>query len=45
MAKPYCSDFKIITAIVQVAKFFGFFSVNVADFNLAQLILLKICLL
>ena len=40
MAKPYCSDFKIITAIVQVPKFFGFFAVNVADFNLAQLILL-----
>ena len=45
MAKPYCSDFNIITVIVQVPKFFGF-SVNVADFNLAQLILLKkICLL
>ena len=22
MAKPYCSDFKIITAIVQASKFF-----------------------
>ena len=24
MAKPYCSDFKVITALVQVPKFFGF---------------------
>ena len=45
MARPYCLDFKIIIAIVQVPKFFGFFAVNAADFNLEQLILLKkICL-
>ena len=36
MAKPYCSDFKIITAIVQVP--FRIFAVNVADFNLARAI-------
>ena len=24
VAKPYCSDFKIITVIVQVPRFFGF---------------------
>ena len=46
MAKPYRSDFKIITAVVQVPKYFGFFAVNMADFNSTQLILLKrICLL
>ena len=35
MVKPYCSDFKIITAIFQVPNFFSIFAVNVADFNLA----------
>ena len=45
MAKPYYSDFKIITAIVQVPQIFWIFAGNVADFNLARLILLKkICL-
>ena len=38
MAKPYCPDFKIITAIVQVPKFFRIFAVNVADFNLAHVV-------
>ena len=42
MAKPYCSDFKIITATVYAgAQNFPTFAVNMADFNLAQLILLK----
>ena len=45
MAKPYYSDFKIITAIVQVPQIFRIFAGNVADFNFARLILLKkICL-
>ena len=41
MAKPYCSDFKIITGIFQVPKIFGF-CCEYGNFNLAQLILFNI---